>query len=322
MRLAAFAIALLLLLVGTPLTSGAAAAETPSIGVAYGPFRSEGQGPGGPPLDDRRILYDLELIHRAGFRRLRTFGTDTGLNRIPPLARMHFPDLAIFQGVYACGLHHDDPTRPEATRAQMEEAVRLALANDNVEGIVVGNECLPGEPEACPQPITVAQLVADIEWVRARLKAGGRPAVAVTSAMSMVAAVVAYESQGRLLAEHCDPILVNIHPFFAPVPAEQAPSNVLASYRKLQQLYGSSGKRIVVGETGWPSDGPANGPAVPGRERQRRFVHDLYRVTRAEGIEVFWFEMFDEPWKAAAGGVGPHWGLFDRQGRAKIELPW
>lgn len=322
MRPATFAIALLLLLSGTPPAAGAAAAEAPFIGVAYGPFRSEGQGPGGPPLDDRRILHDLELIHRAGFRRLRTFGTDTGLNRIPPLARRHFPDLTIFQGVYACGLRHDDLSHPAGTRAQMEEAVRLALANDNVAGIIVGNECLPGEPEACPQPITVAQLVADIEWVRTKLKVGGRPDVAVTSAMSMVAAVVAYASQGRLAAERCDPVLVNIHPFFAPVPAEQAPANVLASYRKLQQLYGHSGKRIVVGETGWPSGGPANGPAVPGREQQRRFVHELHRITRAEGIEVFWFEMFDEPWKAATDGVGPHWGLFDRHGKAKLELPW
>jgi exo-beta-1,3-glucanase (GH17 family) len=32
--------------------------------------------------------------------------------------------------------------------------------------------------------------------------------------------------------------------------------------------------------------------------------------------------MFDEPWKAAADGVGPHWGLFDRNGRVKFELPW
>jgi len=322
MHPATFAIVLLLLLAGTPPVPDAAAAETPFIGVAYGPFRSEGQGPGGPPLDDRRILQDLELIHRAGFRHLRTFGTDTGLNRIPPLARRHFPELAIFQGVYACGLRHDDLGYPAGTRAQMEEAVRLALANDNVAGIIVGNECLPGEPEACPVPISLAQLIADIELVRAKLKAGGRPAVDVTSAMSMVAAVVAFESQGLPLAGHCDTILVNIHPFFAPSPAEQAAANVLSSYRRLQQLYGPSAKRIVIGETGWPSAGPANGPAVPGGEHQRRFVRDLYLSVRAEGIRVFWFEMFDEPWKIVSGGVGPHWGLFDRHGRAKFELPW
>jgi glucan 1,3-beta-glucosidase len=322
MRPHAPAIGLLLVLACLLPARGFAADDAPFIGVAYGPYRFEGQRPGGPPPDERQILRDLELIHRAGFRQLRTFGTDNGLNRIPPIARAHFPDLAIFQGVYACGLHHDDLANPGGTRAQMEEAVRLALANGNVAGIIVGNECLPGEPEACASPISVAQLIADIELVRTKLKTGGRPGVAVTSAMSMVAAVVAFESQGRPVAEHCDPILVNIHPFFAPCPAEQAVANVLASYRRLQQLYGPSARRIVVGETGWPSDGPANGEAVPGIEGQRRFVHDLYRNVRAEGIRVFWFEMFDEPWKAVSGGVGPHWGLFDRQGRAKFGLPW
>jgi len=322
MRPHGVAISLLLMLAGLLPAGGLAAADAPFIGVAYGPYRFEGQRPGGPPLEERQILRDLELIHRAGFRQLRTFGTDNGLNRIPPLARTHFPDLTIFQGVYACGRNHDDPANPGGTRAQMEEAVRLALANDNVAGIIVGNECLPGEPEACPVPISLAQLIADIELVRAKLKAGGRPAVDVTSAMSMVAAVVAFESQGLPLAGHCDTILVNIHPFFAPSPAEQAAANVLSSYRRLQQLYGPSAKRIVIGETGWPSAGPANGPAVPGGEHQRRFVRDLYLSVRAEGIRVFWFEMFDEPWKIVSGGVGPHWGLFDRHGRAKFDLPW
>ena len=78
----------------------------------------------------------------------------------------------------------------------------------------------------------------------------------------------------------------------------------------------------MIGETGWPSAGPANGSAEPGAERQRRFVHDLHQRIRDEGIRVFWFEMFDEPWKAVAGGEGPHWGLFDRNGRAKFDLPW
>jgi exo-beta-1,3-glucanase (GH17 family) len=322
MRPHGFAIGLLLMLAGLLPAEGLAAADAPFIGVAYGPYRLEGQRPGGPPPDERQILRDLELIHRAGFRQLRTFGTDNGLNRIPPLARTHFPDLSIYQGVYACGRNHDDLADPGGTRAQMDEAVRLALANDNVAGIIVGNECLPGEPEACPVPISLAQLIADIELVRAKLKAGGRSAVDVTSAMSMVAAVVAFESQGRPLAGHCDPILVNIHPFFAPSPAEQAAANVLASYRRLQQLYGPSAKRIVIGETGWPSDGPANGQAVPSGEHQRRFVRDLFLSVRAEGIRVFWFEMFDEPWKIVSGGVGPHWGLFDRHGRAKFDLPW
>ena len=312
----------LALLVLWLLPAAAAAGDAGFIGVAYGPYRLEGQAPDGRTVDDSQILHDLELIHRAGFRQVRTFGTANGLDRIPPLAAARYPDLAIYQGVYACGLHHDDPATPHGTRAQIETAVRLALAHANVAGIIVGNECLPGEPEACPAPVSVAQLTADLDLVRAQLDAAGKRQVVVGSAMSMVAAARAFESQGRVVAAHCDLVVVNIHPFFAPVAAEAAAENVLASYRRLLELYGGTGKAVVIGETGWPSAGPPNGPALPGLERQRRFVHALYRSVRADRIRVFWFEMFDEPWKAVAEGVGPHWGIFDSEGRPKFELPW
>jgi glucan 1,3-beta-glucosidase len=90
----------------------------------------------------------------------------------------------------------------------------------------------------------------------------------------------------------------------------------------LIQLYAQTGKPIVVGETGWPSAGPANGPAVPGLENQAKFTRDVFRYARSRAVSVFVFEMFDEPWKTEAGGVGPHWGLFDMHGRAKFTLPW
>jgi glucan 1,3-beta-glucosidase len=297
-------------------------AERPMLGVAYGPYRLQGQGPGGPPLTDAQILQDLALIHRAGFRRVRTFGTANGLDRVPALALAHYPDLTIFQGVYACGVDHDNTANPHATRAQLDAAVRLALAFDNVAAVVVGNECLPGEPEACPNPISLPQLLADLGEARARLDAGGRRGVAVTCALSMMAAVGAHASQGRPVVARCDLVLVNIHPFFAPVPADRAAADVLASYRKLQELYAGAGKPIVIGETGWPSAGGANGPALPGPDAQRRFVHELFRTASGEAIQLFWFEMFDEPWKIEMGGVGPHWGLYDREGRPKFELPW
>jgi exo-beta-1,3-glucanase (GH17 family) len=116
--------------------------------------------------------------------------------------------------------------------------------------------------------------------------------------------------------------MVNIHPFFAPAAVEEAVSaNFHGSYRRLQQLYAHLGKPFVVGESGWPSAGPPNGPAVPGLENQRRFIHELARYAQTHAVSVFLFEMFDEPWKNEMGGIGPHWGIFDRRGRAKFPLP-
>jgi glucan 1,3-beta-glucosidase len=293
------------------------------IGVNYGPFHQEGQSPhAAAELPAEQMRRDLGIMHAAGFRHIRTFGLDNGLSRIPPLAQRHYPDLRLFLGVYACARDHDDLRNPHSTRSQLEEALRLAEAHPNVAGIVVGNECLPGEPEACPRPVSVEQLIEDLAYVKRRLVSGRRPGVVVTTAMSMVAAVANYETQGKRLAPHVDVLMVNIHPFFAPAAVEEAVSaNFHGSYHRLQQLYAHLGKPLVVGESGWPSAGPPNGAAVPGLENQRRFIEDLARYVRTRTVSVFLFEMFDEPWKDEMGGIGPHWGLFDRQGRAKFPLP-
>jgi len=306
------------------LPSPAASADKPYfIGVNYGPFHQEGQSPqAAAELPPAQILRDLGLMHAAGFRHVRTFGLDNGLNRIAPLAQSHFPDLQFFLGVYECGGDHDDVRDPRSSRAQLDEALRQARAHRNVVGIVVGNECLPGEPEACPRPVSVEQLIEDLAYVKRRLRSDRRPSVAVTTALSMVAAVQNYETLGKRVAPHVDVVMVNIHPFFAPAAADEAVSaNFDGSYRRLQQLYAHLGKPLVVGESGWPSAGPPNGPAVPGLENQRRFIHDVVRHAQTQALSVFLFEMFDEPWKNEMGGVGPHWGLFDRQGRVKFPLP-
>ena len=307
-----------------PVPSPAGNADKPYfIGVNYGPFHQEGQSPhAAAEVPPAQILRDLGIMHAAGFRHIRTFGLDNGLNRIAPLAQRHFPDLRLFLGVYECAQDHDDVRMPHSTRAQLDEALRLAHAHRNVAGIVVGNECLPGEPEACPRPVSVEQLIEDLAYVKRRLRSDRRPSVVVTTAMSMVAAVQNHADQGRWVAPHVDVVMVNIHPFFAPAAIDEAVSaNFHGSYRRLQQLYAHLGKPLVVGESGWPSAGPPNGTALPGLENQRRFIQDLTRYAQTHAVSVFLFEMFDEPWKNEMGGVGPHWGLFDRQNCAKFPLP-
>jgi glucan 1,3-beta-glucosidase len=295
----------------------------PFIGINYGPFHKDGQRPGAASdIPEQQIVEDLSAMAGAGFRLIRTFGMDQGLSRMVPLAQRHFPDLRFFIGVYVCGLDHDDTRNPSSTRSQMDAALRLANAHPNVAGVVVGNECLPGEPEACRQPVSVDQLIADLGYVRKGLAPEARTSVRITSAMSMVAAVKAHAAQGLQIAPHCDLVMVNIHPFFAAVPVGEAVhANLDASYRRLVEIYAPTGKPIVIGETGWPSAGPAIGRAVPGPANQARFIRDVVRYARTQSLGVFLFEMFDEPWKAEAEGVGPHWGLFGRDGRAKFPLP-
>ncbi|MCU0560109.1 MAG: glycosyl hydrolase family 17 protein [Desulfobacterales bacterium] len=305
------------------ISAGAGGQAAAFPGVNYGPFHRPGQSPEHTVrLSAEHLEADLAAISAAGFRVVRTFGLDNGLDQIVPIAHRRFPKMAFFIGVYVCGTGHDDSANPHSTRSQMNAAIRLANAYDSVEAIVVGNECLAGEPEACRQPVAVEQLIADIEDVRRGLADPARARVRVTTAMSMVAAVKHYETHGRRLAAHVDAVMVNIYPFFDKLAAADAPQAFAGALQHVMRLYAFSGKSVIVGETGWPSAGPANGAAVPGREHQADYLRAVSRYARAHRIELFLFEMFDEPWKQAAESVGPHWGLFDSGGRPKFSPPF
>jgi glucan 1,3-beta-glucosidase len=298
--------------------------EPAFIGVNYGPFHRVGQSPDlTSHLPAEQIVADLGAISTAGFRYVRTFGLDNGLNQVVPLGYGRFPHLKFFVGVYVCALNHDDTANPHSTRAQMDEAIRLANSFDTVEGIVVGNECLAGEPEACRQPVSIEQLIGDLDYVRKGLNGPARSRVRVSTAMSMLAAVKNYETQGRRVAEHCDVVIVNIYPFFDRVAVADAAGTVFpGALQHVGRLYAHTGKRLMVGETGWPSAGPANGAAVPGGENQAYYLRSLRRHATSNGVSVFLFEMFDEPWKSAFESVGPHWGLFGGDGRPKFSSPF
>lgn len=303
--------------------AGAGGQDVAFPGVNYGPFHRPGQSPElTVRLSADQLGADLELISAAGFRVVRTFGLDNGLDQIVPIAHRRFPKLTFFIGVYVCGTYHDDTANPHSTRSQMNAAIRLANTYDSVEAIVVGNECLAGEPEACRQPVSIEQLIEDIETVRRGLAGPARGRVRVTTAMSMVAAVKHYETQGRRLAVHGDAVMVNLYPFFEKVAAADAPQAFAGALQHVIRLYASSEKALIVGETGWPSAGPANGAAVPSLEHQADYIRAVSRYARAHRIKLFLFEMFDEPWKQAAESVGPHWGLFDSDGRPKFSPPF
>ena len=78
-------------------------------------------------------------------------------------------------------------------------------------------------------------------------------------------------------------------------------------------------KKIIITETGWPSEGEALGAAEPGYENALKYFINAQKWTRAEGIEMFYFSAFDEAWKVSAeGSVGAFWGLWDKDEMRKF----
>jgi exo-beta-1,3-glucanase (GH17 family) len=92
----------------------------------------------------------------------------------------------------------------------------------------------------------------------------------------------------------------------------------------MKQMYyqaqaAAPGKKVIITETGWPSEGESLGAAVPGYENALKYFINAQTWSQTEGIEMFYFAAFDESWKVdAEGTVGAFWGLWDQHEQLKF----
>jgi hypothetical protein len=88
-------------------------------------------------------------------------------------------------------------------------------------------------------------------------------------------------------------------------------------YASLQATF--PGRKLFIGETGWPSAGRPRGPAVPSRVNQARYLREFTVLAARRGFDYNVIETFDQPWKIPhEGTVGGHWGLLDGERREKF----
>ncbi len=191
---------------------------------------------------------------------------------------------------------------PVANAKEMAAGEQLA-ANSAVHAIIVGNEVLQNGD------LSEAQIRSDIEQVRARL---ARP-VPITVADTYTAWL-----QHPALANIVDFITVHIYPFWQGVSVDSAIQFLDQASTRVQKAFPD--KRIVIGETGWPSDGPPYKDAVPGAANQAQYLQAFLNWANARHVQYFYFEAFDEDWKVNEQGVGTHWGLYQQNGQVKPAL--
>jgi GPH family glycoside/pentoside/hexuronide:cation symporter len=224
-------------------------------------------------------------------RWLRSFACTEGHELIPAVAREH--GLKTMVGAWISA----DRERNER---ELHGLVTLAKAG-LVDIAVVGNEVLlRGElPEA--------DLLDYIARVKAAVPEGVR--------VGCVDAYYLFLERPALTAA-CDVLLPNCYPFWEGADLAWA-GHYLRHMHALVQAAGGE-KPVVVAETGWPGKGEPVGGAVPSAENAMRYFVDVQQWTRREGVKLFYFSSFDEPWKLAQEGeVGTQWGLWDKDERPK-----
>ncbi len=252
-------------------------------GLCFSPY-VDGQV-AGDMLPEPQIRRRMDIV-APSTQWVRSFSSTEGHELIPAAARQK--GLKTMVGAWI----GNDRARNER---EIQALVKLA-EQGLVDIATVGNEVLlRGElPES--------ELLACIERVRALLPAN-----------VPVGCVDAYSQflDRPALVKACDVLLPNCYPFWEGADIGQAPLHLHHMHALVKAVAG--GKSVIVAETGWPGHGQSVGAAVPSPEHAMRYFIDAQDWARREGVPMFYFSSFDEPWKLGQEGeVGAQWGLWDK----------
>lgn len=216
---------------------------------------------------------------------IRTFGSEGDWDLMPEMARAR--GLRMAAGAYIWS----DLTANQKEVDQLVAQVRRGV----VDVALVGDEMLENKA------LSEDQMVSYLRKVRAT----GVPT-------STSQSYWAWPNTPRVVAE-CDFLTANIYPYWSEVSISKAIANLDSCYQQVKNV--AQGKKVVV-ETGWPTAGPARGQAVASPENAARYLSEFVSWARANGVEYFYFEAFDESWKDE-GGCGAHWGIWGTDGKMK-----
>jgi len=119
------------------------------------------------------------------------------------------------------------------------------------------------------------------------------------------------------ISEACDVILSNCYPFWEGCQIDYSLVYMKQMYQ--QAMLAAKGKKVIITETGWPSQGKNFEDAEPSMENAIKYFVNTQQWSREENIEIFYFSSFDESWKVGAeGDVGAYWGLWDMHQNLKF----
>ena len=259
--------------------------------VSYAPFRGS-QTPFNPKLIVSPEQIEEDLVELAKVTQcVRTYSVDNGLDKVPELASK--VGLKVLLGIWI----GNNRTK---NALLIDTAVSLAKDYpDAVKAIIVGNEVmLHGD-------MTPGDLRETIRSVKARV-----------SVPVSYADVWEYWLRYRELSDVVDFVTVHILPYWenSPVRAEDAAAHVVAIAKQVAVAF--PGKEVLIGETGWPSNGRMRDGAIPSRTNQARVVSEILDLAKREHFHVNLIEAYDASWKREwEGTVGGNWGLFDGTSR-------
>lgn len=222
---------------------------------------------------------------------VRSFSCTEGNEFIPIIAREYG-----IQTLVGAWLGDD----PEVNEREIEGLIKLA--NDGfVDIAAVGNEVL------YRKDLSEDELLEFIKKVRDEIP--------TTIPVGYVDAYYEFTIKPRI-TEACDVILTNCYPFWEGTNIEYSLAHMKSMYHQAKSV--AQGKKIIITETGWPSQGESFKDSHPSRENAIKYFINSQLWSQEENIDIFYFSSFDESWKVGAEGeVGAYWGIWDKNEKQK-----
>ena len=285
-------------------------------GVSYGPFR-EGQRPGGPDPTEEQLREDLHILAER-WQMIRIYGSRGPAEPILRIIDEEELPLKVVVGAWIAAESAEGPNPAgvaDENAEEVAEAIRLAQAYPEVViAVSVGNETQVSWSGHCSDPQVLAAYLRQV-----------RSAVA-----QPVSTADDYnfwnKPQSHDLAGEVDFIMLHAYAMWNQQQPDQALDWTARTVASIQSEHPDL--KVVLAETGWATELNPEGDeaqwikAPAGEAEQARFHAELTTWARAEGLPIFWFEAFDEPWKGSEDPreVEKHWGLYDVKRQPKQAL--
>ena len=258
-------------------------------GICFSPYQ-EGQEPG-DQLTEKQIKRRLKVIQPHS-KWVRSFSCTDGNELIPVIAREM--GMKTLVGAWL----GDDA---EINKREIEGLIRLANEG-HVDVAAVGNEVMyRGD-------LTEHELLDFMYHVKDQLP----------SSVPMGYVDAYYEFAHRpKITEACDVILANCYPYWEGCSIEYSLIYMKDMYN--QALKAGKGKKVIITETGWPSEGEGLNGALPSYQNAIKYFINTQHWSEEDDIEIFYFSSFDESWKVGdEGDVGAYWGIWDKNEKPKF----
>ena len=258
-------------------------------GICFSPY-AEGQNTS-DTLSETQIRRRVDII-APHTQWVRTFSCTQGNELTPKVAREK--GLKTLVGAWIS----NDKARNER---EIQALVQLAEAG-LVDIAAVGNEVLQRNEAS------EAEIGAYLRRVRELLPKH--------IPLGYVDAYYHFLDKPELVAA-CDVLLINCYPFWEGADNAHALQYMQRMYALTQAVAGN--KKVIITETGWPSNGQNVEGAQPSAENAMKYFLNAQQWAQTDGVELFYFSSFDESWKLHhEGEVGTQWGLWDIHEKQKF----